>query len=107
MEKKIENEKLLIKNLKIYEEVLIVVDMVNGFAREGMLASPLVDAIVPNVVEYVEEAKKENRLIIFIKDTHDKDSVEFRRFGDEPHCLRGTREAQLVDELVPYEEETI
>jgi len=48
MEKKIENEKLLIKNLKIYEEVLIVVDMVNGFAREGMLASPLVDAIVPN-----------------------------------------------------------
>lgn len=107
MEKKIENEKLLIKNLKVYEEVLIVVDMVNGFAREGMLASPLVDAIVPNVVEYVEEAKKENRLIIFIKDTHDKDSVEFRRFGDEPHCLRGTREAQLVDELVPYEEETI
>jgi len=61
METKIENEKLLIKNLKIYEEVLIVVDMVNGFAREGMLASPLVDAIVPNVVEYVEEAKKENR----------------------------------------------
>jgi len=54
-----------------------------------------------------EEAKKENRLIIFIKDTHDKDSVEFRRFGDEPHCLRGTREAQLVDELVPYAEETI
>lgn len=107
MEKKIENEKLLIKNLKVYEEVLIVVDMVNGFAREGMLASPLVDAIVPNVVEYVEEAKKENRLIIFIKDTHDKDSVEFRRFGDEPHCLRGTREAQLVDELVPYEEEAI
>lgn len=107
MEKKIENEKLLIKNLKIYEEVLIVVDMVNGFAREGMLASPLVDAIVPNVVEYVEEAKKENRLVIFIKDTHDKDSVEFRRFGDEPHCLRGTREAQLVDELVPYEEEAI
>jgi len=102
-----ENEKLLIKNLKVYEEVLIVVDMVNGFAREGMLASPLVDAIVPNVVEYVEDAKKENRLVIFIKDTHDKDSVEFRRFGDQPHCLRGTNEAQLVDELVPYEEEAI
>lgn len=107
MEKKLENEKLLIKNLKVYEEVLIVVDMVNGFAREGMLASPLVDAIVKNVVSYLEEAKDKNRLIIFIKDTHDKDSVEFRRFGDLPHCLRGTKEAELVDELVPYEEDAI
>lgn len=107
MEKKMENEKLLIKNLKIYEEVLIVVDMVNGFAREGMLASPLVDVIVENVVDYVEDARKENRLVIFIKDTHDRDSVEFRRFQDQPHCLRGTSEANLVDELVPYEEEAI
>lgn len=107
MEKKMKNEKLLIKNLKIYEEVLIVVDMVNGFAREGMLASPLVDAIVENVVDYVEDARKENRLVIFIKDTHDKDSIEFRRFGNQPHCLRGTSEANLVDELIPYEEEAI
>jgi len=105
--KKIENEKLLIKNLAVYEEALIVVDMVNGFAREGMLASPLVEAIVPNVVSYVEEARKENRLVIFIKDTHDEDSVEFRKFGDDSHCLRGTKEAELVDELLPYEENAI
>ena len=107
MEKKKENEKLLIKNLKVYEEILIVVDMVNGFSREGMLASPLVEAIIPNVVECVEEANKNNCLVIFIKDTHDKNSVEFRRFGNKPHCIRNTSEASLVDELVPYEENAI
>lgn len=101
------NEKILIHNLSVYEEALIVVDMVNGFAREGVLASPLVEGIIPNVVSYVEEAKRNGQLLIFIKDTHDKDSVEFKRFGDQPHCLRGTKEAELVDELHEFEEEGI
>ncbi len=106
--KKTENEKLLIKNLAVYEEAFIVVDMVNGFAREGMLASPLVEAIIPNVVSYVEDARKNKKcLVVFIKDTHDKDSVEFKRFENKPHCLRGTKEAELVDELVPFEEDAI
>ncbi len=104
MEKK---EKTFINHLSVYEEALIIVDMVNGFAREGVLASPLVEKIIPNVVSYVEEAKKEGQLLVFIKDTHDKDSVEFKRFGDNPHCLRGTREAELVDELQEFEEEGI
>ena len=102
-------EKLLIQNLEVYEEMLIVVDMVNGFARgDGMLVSPLVEAIIPNVVSYVEETKtNEKCLCVIIKDTHDKDAVEFKRFGNEPHCLRGTEEAELVDELIPYEENAI
>lgn len=104
MEKK-EKEKLLIKNLSVYEEAFIVVDMVNGFAREGVLASPLVEEIIPNVVSYVEQAKRDGNLLIFIKDTHDKDAVEFKRFGDQPHCLRGTEEAELVDELRTFEED--
>lgn len=107
MEKKWEKEKILIQNLVIYEEILIVVDMVNGFAREGMLKSPLVEKIIPNVVDYVEEANKENCLVVFIKDAHDYDSVEFKRFDNKPHCIRGTSEARLVDELVCYEEDAI
>lgn len=102
-----EKEKLLIKNLAFYEEALIVVDMVNGFTRDGTLASPLVEGIISNVVQYVEKAKRENRLVIFIKDTHEKDSVEHDRFGKNLHCIRGTRGANLVDELLPYEEEAI
>lgn len=106
MEKK-EKEKLLINNLSVYEEAFIIVDMVNGFAREGVLASPLVEKIIPNVVSYVEQAKRDGSLLIFIKDTHDQDAVEFQRFGGEPHCLRGTQEAELVDELRAFEEDGI
>lgn len=96
------------KNLKVYEEVLIVVDMVNGFARgEGMLVSPLVEKIIPEVVEEVEKALQNGKLVIFIKDTHGENDVEFKRFGNKPHCLRGTYEAELVEELVPLEKEGI
>ncbi|MDE5586985.1 MAG: cysteine hydrolase, partial [Bacilli bacterium] len=89
--------------------LLIIVDTLNGFARgNGMLVSPLVEAIIPNVVFYVEEAGKNKKCLrIFVNDAHDKDSVEFKRFGGKPHCLRGTVEAQLVDELIPYEEDAI
>ena len=45
MEKK---EKTFINHLSVYEEALIIVDMVNGFAREGVLASPLVEKIITN-----------------------------------------------------------
>lgn len=96
------------KNLKVYEEVLIVVDMVNGFARgEGVLVSPLVEKIIPEVVEEVEKALENGKLVIFIKDTHEENDIEFKRFGWTKHCLRGTYEAELVEELVPLEEKGI
>ena len=35
------------KNLKMYEGCLIVVDMVNGFVREGVLHDPKIADIIP------------------------------------------------------------
>ena len=40
--------------------------------------------------------------MLFIKDAHTKDSKEFDSFP--PHCIKGTEEAELVDELKPYEQ---
>lgn len=96
-----------VKNLEVVEEMLIVVDMVNGFCREGVLASPVVEGIIPEVKKTVEESLKKRDLVVFIKDTHDDDAVEFKRFGGTKHCLRGTSEAALVDELIPFEEKGI
>ena len=90
------------KKDKMYENCLIVVDMVNGFVREGMLADPNIAKIIPVQVGLIKEAQQEDKLIVFIKDTHQKDSEEFRRFGGE-HCVKGTYEAELVDELKRYE----
>ena len=98
-----------IKNLKMYEGCLIVVDMVNGFVREGVLHDPKIADIIPRQIELIKEAKHEGKLIIFIKDTHTKDAVEFERFGNTNHCVEKTNEAELVDELKVFEnlEDTI
>ena len=94
-----------IKNLKMYEGCLIVVDMVNGFVREGVLHDPKIGDIIPRQIELIKEAKDEGKLIVFIKDTHTKDAVEFERFGNTNHCLEGTTEADLVDELKVFEKD--
>lgn len=92
------------KNLKIYRKALIVVDMVNGFVREGVLHDDNISRVIPRQIELIEEYNKENELIIFIKDTHEINSTEFKRFGGTTHCLKGTAEAELVDELKVYED---
>ena len=92
-----------IKNLKVYKKALIVVDMVNGFVREGALADPHIAITIKRQQELIEEYKKDGGLVIFIKDTHTKDSVEHDRFGGALHCIIGTKEAELIDEIKPYE----
>ena len=98
-----------VKNLKVYKGMLIVVDMVNGFVREGVRHDEEIASVIPRQIELIKEAKTRGDLIVFIKDTHDEDAVEFRRFGGTKHCVRGTSEANLVDELLPFEndEDTI
>jgi len=94
-----------IKNLEVYKKCLIIVDMVNGFVREGVLHDEAIAHIIPRQIELIEEYKKNEELVMLIKDTHNLDSVEFRRFGEIPHCLKDTAESQLVDELKPYEKD--
>lgn len=93
-----------IKNLKVYETALIVVDMVNGFVNEGVLHDKNIRKIVPRQLELLEEAKKKGSLIILVKDTHNKNATEFKRFGNTTHCIKGTSEAELIDELKPFEQ---
>ena len=96
-----------VKNLKMYEGCLIVVDMVNGFVREGVLHDEKIADIIPRQIELIKEAKHDGKLIVFIKDTHDENAVEFERFGNTKHCVEGDREAELVDELKEFEKDGV
>ena len=77
--------------------VLVVVDLVNGFTREGPLASPRVDALVPGIVDFALTCARLGIDRIAFCDSHTDASPEFGAYP--PHCLAGTREAALVDEL--------
>lgn len=91
-----------IRNLKCYEGMLIVVDMVNGFVTKGDLADPEIGKIVPRQIELIKDAKKNGDLVVFIKDTHTKDSVEHKRFNGAFHCNKESGEEEVIDSLKPY-----
>lgn len=93
-----------VKNLKVYETALIVVDMVNGFINEGVLHDKNIKKVLPRQLELLEEAEKKESLIILVKDTHDPNATEFKRFGNTTHCIKGTSEAELIDEFKPFEQ---
>ena len=90
----------MIKNLKLYERVLIVVEMVNGFVYNGPLHDIECSKIIPRQKEIIDDHLDNGDLVVFIKDTHTKDSTEFSRMPI--HCLENTDESELVPELREY-----
>lgn len=94
------NNKL--KKLKEYRKMLYVIDMVNGFTKEG--ADPRILNAVPEQLKLLEKFIAEQEGISFIKDCHEEDSVEFKTFSR--HCVKGTSEAELISELKPYESDS-
>ena len=89
------------EKLEKVRDLLIVVDMVNGFVREGAMASQNIEHIIPRIERLVNSYLEDDKMVTFIKDTHDMDCREFKRYP--VHCVRGTKEAELVDELKKYE----
>lgn len=76
------------------------VDVIEGFTRIGPLASPRVDAVVPNVHQLLRaglDAGVPPGQIALIVDAHPEGAEEFRAFV--PHAVRGTAQARLVPEL--------
>lgn len=91
-------------NLKVYRKALIIVDMVNGFVREGVLHDKSIEVIISRQKEIIEDCiNDEKTLVIFFKDEHTKKSTELKRFGGMIHCEEGTHESEVVDEFKCYE----
>jgi nicotinamidase/pyrazinamidase len=81
-------------------DVTIVVDVENGFCKQGNLASPRCDAVIPEVKRVIEERLRAGDQLFFTADTHDPNDREFEIFP--VHCVRGTAEAEIVPELQPF-----
>lgn len=90
-----------VENLKVYNKALIVVDMVNGFVKKGVLHDESIARVIPRQIEFIKEYQNAGELVIFIQDTHTEESTEHKRFPDY-HCLKGSGEEEVVDELKPF-----
>ncbi len=90
-------EHMSVENFNPDETMLVIIDMVNGFVREGALSSPYVDKIASKISEFAQKCEDLKIPIIAYADTHEENSTEFRSFP--AHCIAGTSEAELIDEL--------
>lgn len=88
---------LAVTELKPEGSALIIVDMINGFVKEGKLSSPRVFQINGRVARLAEECLRRNIEVIAFADCHNEDSPEFSSYPR--HCVRGTTESALTDEL--------
>ena len=86
-------------------DLLVVIDMVNGFVNQGALADKKIKRIVPLIEENILKAKDKNTQIVAFKDCHNKDDKEFDIFPI--HCLKGSLESELIDELLKYKEDML
>lgn len=88
---------VLPRRFELPGRVLIVTDVQEGFTRRGNLASPECTAAIPRVVGIVEEELAAGTPVVLTKDSHVPHDPEFRMFP--PHCILGTEEHHLVEEL--------
>ncbi|MGI6050527.1 MAG: cysteine hydrolase family protein [Acetivibrionales bacterium] len=84
-------------DLKEKETALIIVDMINGFVREGALQSPRAETVIPAIESLSKEIDKRTIKKLAFADSHTDKSPEFGAYPT--HCLAGTSESEVVDEL--------
>ena len=95
---------LPIENLSDYDlskTALFIVDINNGFAKEGAFSSPRVEKIINPIADFGKALSSKINTIVAFTDTHDKNSVELKSYPS--HCLRGDKESQVVQELLSIE----
>ena len=86
-----------LSSLDIEKTKLCIVDVINGFIKCGPLSDESISQIIPEINLLSKVASEKGMEIISFYDNHDENSPEFESFP--PHCLEGTEEASVVDEL--------
>ncbi|MGZ9755895.1 isochorismatase family cysteine hydrolase [Mycoplasma sp. AC1221] len=78
------------------KKLTLVIDMLNGFTKFGPLSSPRINSIIPNIANVLKHSEN----ILFVCDAHSENDLEMQQYPI--HCLKGSDEAKVVDELQPY-----
>ena len=63
--------------------------------------------IISRIKKLVERAREKGVLVIYACDVHYEDDFIFKKLGIKPCALKGTKGAEVVDELAPQPEDMV
>lgn len=88
------------------DTALVIVDMLYDFI-DGSMACQEADAAVAHTLEFIKAHPEVPR--IFVRDHHPEDHCSFAAQGGPwpPHCVQGTRGAEIHTDLLPFVEEEL
>ena len=92
-----ELKNISLNKLDSSKTIHIAVDMVNGFVKEGALSSSEVLSINKDVADFSARCKEYGIRNYALCDCHPESCTEFLTYP--VHCVKGTAESELTDEL--------
>ena len=88
------------------KKALLIIDMLNDFVLDGApLQVPSTKKVIPFIREEIKKAKNEGYPVFYVCDSHAEDDPEFKIWPK--HCVKGTKGAEIIDELSPGKEDYI
>lgn len=81
------------------KKATIVIDMINGFTREGALYDPNIENLTPKIANFLAK-KPDNKDIFFVCDAHSEYDLEMQVYPI--HCLKGTYESEIDNQLQEF-----
>ena len=90
------------------KEALLIIDMLNDFVLPGApLEVPDTRKAVPAIKEELRKARAAGNPVIYVCDTHAPDDKEFSKFGWPAHAVKGTKGAEVADDLRPGKDDIV
>jgi Amidases related to nicotinamidase len=88
----------VLETLNKIEEVLVIVDVNNGFTIEGVFQNPYMEALINPINQVAREFDEDpTKIVIALNEGHHENSAEFKTFPE--HCKKGTTEALYAELL--------
>lgn len=82
--------------------VVLVIDMINDFVT-GKFENSRAKRIIPAIANLLESARKSEKPVIYVSDSHPGDDEEFSIWG--PHAVEGSKGSEIIPELKPEEKD--
>lgn len=89
------------ENYDLSKTALFIIDVNNGFAKQGSLYSPRVESLIKPIEIFTKKISNKLNKVIAFTDSHTTKSIELLSYP--VHCLENDVESELVDELKSIE----